>query len=262
MDPQVAVVIDDDPDVRDVVATILENDGFRVVACADGPAGVRAVEEHRPILITCDIHMPGMDGYAVVKRIRSFDDTYVIMISSLSDEIDIVSALEAGADDYLTKPFSPRELRARVHAMLRRSTATVVDTGPDLTAPGQPVLPAPASLPAPAPWPEPEPWLESEPAPVEAPPAPSAWISHQGLDLHPATGTALLHDVPLALSPVELGLLLALATNLGATCPAADLRTALGIEQPELEQAMVSLHRRLGPGWIVVVPGVGLRMRG
>ena len=121
MEPQVAVVIEDDPDVRGILATVLENDGFRVVECEDGFAGVAAVETHKPVLTTCDIHMPGMDGYAVLKRIRTFDDSYVIMISSMSAEIDIVAALEAGADDYLTKPFSPRELRARVHAMLRRA---------------------------------------------------------------------------------------------------------------------------------------------
>ena len=94
MDQQapVAVVIEDDPDVRGILATVLENDGFRVVECEDGFAGVAAVEAHQPVLTTCDIHMPGMDGYAVLKRIRTFDDSYVIMISSMSEEIDIVAA--------------------------------------------------------------------------------------------------------------------------------------------------------------------------
>ena len=89
----VAVVIEDDPDVRGILAAVLAADGFDVVECADGFAGVAAVEAHHPVLTTCDIHMPGMDGYAVLKRIRSFDDSYVIMISSLSAEIDVVAAL-------------------------------------------------------------------------------------------------------------------------------------------------------------------------
>jgi DNA-binding response OmpR family regulator len=252
----VAVVIEDDPDLRGILATVLAADGFAVVECADGFAGVAAVEEHHPVLTTCDIHMPGMDGYAVLKRIRTFDDSYVIMISSLSAEIDVVAALEAGADDYLTKPFSPRELRARVHAMLRRAhpgqpVPTGATSAPTAVAPP---LPEPEPVPAPLPTPtRPETGPERRPA-VD-------WLVVRGLELHPATRTTLLDDRPLSLSPAEFDLLATLAATPGATRTAEELRATLGVDQAALEQATIGLHRTLGPGWVVVVPGTGLRLR-
>lgn len=259
----VAVVIEDDPDVRGILAAVLGTDGFHVVECEDGFAGVAAVEAHRPVLTTCDIHMPGMDGYAVLKRIRTFDDSYVIMISSLSAEIDVVSALEAGADDYLTKPFSPRELRARVHAMLRRAhpgqPAPATMTPPEVTPPeaappgAAPPAPGPA-VPAPVPA-TPPPGVAPAPAP------PTGWLVVRTLELHPPTRTTLLDDRPLALGPAEFDLLATLAATPGETRAADELRTTLGVDQAGLEQAMIGVHRTLGPGWVVVVPGVGLRLR-
>lgn len=119
-DPWVAVIIEDEPDVRMLLDTVLTQSGFRTVVTADGPAGIEAVREHQPLLTTLDVNMPGMDGFAVAKRIREFSQTYLIMVTGLADEIDVVSGFEAGADDYLVKPFRPRELRARAESMLRR----------------------------------------------------------------------------------------------------------------------------------------------
>ena len=82
--------------------------------------GINAVREHQPILTTLDVSLPGIDGFEVARRIRSFSNTYVIMLSARDEEIDTLMGLDAGADDYLTKPFRPRELRARIEAMLRR----------------------------------------------------------------------------------------------------------------------------------------------
>jgi len=119
----VAVIVEDDPDVRDLIDIVLTQSGFRTVVCPDGPAGVEAVRAHDPLITTLDVNMPGMDGFAVAKRLREFSSTYLIMITALADEIDVVQGFEAGADDYLVKPFRPRELRARADSMLRRPRA-------------------------------------------------------------------------------------------------------------------------------------------
>ncbi len=116
----VAVIIEDDPDVRDLIDIVLTQSGFRTVVTENGPDGVEAVRAHNPLLTTLDVNMPGMDGFAVAKRLREFSNTYLIMITALADEIDVVQGFEAGADDYLVKPFRPRELRARADSMLRR----------------------------------------------------------------------------------------------------------------------------------------------
>jgi two-component system, OmpR family, response regulator len=119
----VAVIIEDDPDVRDLIDIVLSQSGFTTVVTENGPEGVEAVRRHDPLLTTLDVNMPGMDGFAVAKRLREFSSTYLIMITALADEIDVVQGFEAGADDYLVKPFRPRELRARADSMLRRPRA-------------------------------------------------------------------------------------------------------------------------------------------
>jgi two-component system OmpR family response regulator len=121
----VAVIIEDDPDVRDLIDIVLTQSGFRTVVTENGPDGVDAVRAHNPLITTLDVNMPGMDGFAVAKRLREFSSTYLIMITALADEIDVVQGFEAGADDYLVKPFRPRELRARADSMLRRPRTRV-----------------------------------------------------------------------------------------------------------------------------------------
>lgn len=134
-----AVIIEDDPDVRDLIDVVLTQSGFRTVLAEDGFEGVEAVREHNPLITTLDVNMPGMDGFAVAKRLREFSSTYLIFITALAEEIDVVTGFEAGADDYLVKPFRPRELRARADSMLRRPRERLdVGGGPE------PVAPAPA----------------------------------------------------------------------------------------------------------------------
>ncbi len=118
---RVAVIIEDDADIRNLLAALLDEAGFETHLTCSGVEGLDAVREHEPVLTTLDISLPGIDGFEVARRIRAFSTTYLIMLSARNEEIDTLMGLDAGADDYLTKPFRPRELRARVEAMLRRT---------------------------------------------------------------------------------------------------------------------------------------------
>jgi two-component system OmpR family response regulator len=132
---RIAVVIEDDDDVRELIETLLIESGFEVKLAATGLEGVELIAEYQPAIVTLDMSMPGMDGLETLRRIRAGSPaTPVIMISSHTDEIDVVAALSAGADDYISKPFRSRELRARIEAVLRRTQTPIVD------APSQPHL--------------------------------------------------------------------------------------------------------------------------
>lgn len=116
----VAVVIEDEPDIRSLLRDILEREGFAVHSAGTGIAGVELVRQHSPVITTLDIAMPGMDGFETAQHIREFSETYLLMLTGRSCEGDMLRALQSGADGYLTKPFRPRELCARIEAMLRR----------------------------------------------------------------------------------------------------------------------------------------------
>jgi two-component system OmpR family response regulator len=115
-----AVVVEDDEDIRALIEFTLAQQGFDVVAVDSGLAGVEAVREHQPDLVTLDLGLPGIDGIEACRRIREISDAYVVMITARDDEIDRLLGLETGADDFISKPFSARELKARVNAMFRR----------------------------------------------------------------------------------------------------------------------------------------------
>jgi DNA-binding response OmpR family regulator len=115
-----AVVIEDDADIRALLSGLLRQSGFAVTPAAGGAAGLLAVRDTDPDLVTLDLNLPDMDGIEVCRRIRQRSDAYVVMLTARPDEVDRLMGLETGADDYLTKPFSPRELRARINAMMRR----------------------------------------------------------------------------------------------------------------------------------------------
>jgi DNA-binding response OmpR family regulator len=114
------LVVDDEIALAGVVAGYLERDGFSVLLAHDGPSAVELAESRRPDLIVLDVMLPGFDGVEVCRRIRQFSDAYIIMLTARDEEVDKIVGLSVGADDYLVKPFSPRELIARVRAMLRR----------------------------------------------------------------------------------------------------------------------------------------------
>ncbi len=115
-----ALVVEDDPDVSAIIEFTLAEQGFDVIAVDSGLAGVQAVRDHQPDLVTLDLGLPGLDGIEVCRQIREISDAYVVMVTARSDEIDRLQGLETGADDFLPKPFSAPELQARVNAMFRR----------------------------------------------------------------------------------------------------------------------------------------------
>ncbi len=120
MTPKV-LVVDDEPIVREVLGRYLVKDGFEVVMAADGEAGVEAFTRDPPDLVLLDLMLPKLDGFEVFERIRALADTPVIMLTARREEQDRIAGLEMGADDYVSKPFSPGEVVARVKAVLRRA---------------------------------------------------------------------------------------------------------------------------------------------
>jgi DNA-binding response OmpR family regulator len=119
------VVVDDEPNIADLVDLYLVREGFRVLKTGTGEGGLQAIKDHRPRLVVLDVGLPDVDGLEVCKRLRATSQIPVIFLTARDSEVDRVLGLEFGGDDYLTKPFSPAELVARVKAVLRR-----VDGGP------------------------------------------------------------------------------------------------------------------------------------
>src|SRR5580700_3920614 len=134
------VVIEDDQNISDLVALYLRREGFRVLQADDGERGLAYVERDRPTLVVVDVGLPGgLDGFDVCRRLRAAGNVPIVMLTARDDEVDRVVGLEFGADDYVTKPFSPRELVARVRAILRRAgTPTRVE--PSILEAGEAVI--------------------------------------------------------------------------------------------------------------------------
>ncbi len=136
------LVVDDDPTVAEVVTGYLERAGHAVDLAVDGPAALRAAAARRPDLVVLDLMLPGMDGLEVCRRLRATAPVPVIMLTARGDEDDRILGLEIGADDYVTKPFSPRELVLRVESVLRRACAAVARPGPRVSRSGITLDPA------------------------------------------------------------------------------------------------------------------------
>ncbi|WP_026533600.1 response regulator transcription factor [Arthrobacter sp. H14] len=246
-----AVVIEDDEDVLHLVEMLLKQSGFEVHSGLTGSEGVELVRIESPAVVTLDVGLPDIDGYEVLRRIREFSDCYVIMLTARADEPDMLMALQSGADDYLTKPFRPRELRARIGAMLRRPRARE----------GKPADVISPSL---------------EPYPVASDSQVST-LSHNGLVLHEDTRTAKLFDAEIRLTRSEYDLLVELMRGGGSVRTKADLVRAVRGEQysnggyvSEVDERAVEVHvgnlrRKLDenprdPRWLLTVRGVGYRM--
>jgi DNA-binding response OmpR family regulator len=130
------VVVDDDPTVADVVGRYLVRDGHTVECVHDGHEALRRIAEQQPDLVVLDLMLPGIDGLEVCRRLRARWPIPVVMLTALGDETDRLAGFEIGADDYVTKPFSPRELAMRVRSVLRRSRGAALADRPD-APPGQ-----------------------------------------------------------------------------------------------------------------------------
>ncbi|ASN52656.1 DNA-binding response regulator [Sinomonas sp. R1AF57] len=265
-----ALVVEDDDDVRQLLQEVLAQAGFDVVAASSGREGAALARDRAPVVVTLDVNLPDIDGFEVLRRIRSTTDAYVVMLTARAEEMDTLLALQSGADDYMTKPFRPRELRARLAAMLRR---------PRVGQP-QPAAPADAATPAipqPAARPAAQTAGSAPPASPEAATRPPQLLAHNGLDLDPTTRTASLEGEPLDLTRSEFELLRALLKAGGRVLTRADLvRIARGdrfrmdayvseADERAVEVHIGNLRRKLGddpraPRWLVTVRGVGYRL--
>ena len=127
--PQRILIVDDEATVAEVVGRYLRREGYDVVTVGDGSAALAQAQSRPPDLIVLDLMLPGIDGLEVCRRLRAHSQVPVIMLTAKDEELDRIVGLELGADDYLTKPFSPRELVARVKAVLRRSSAAAKNGG-------------------------------------------------------------------------------------------------------------------------------------
>ncbi|MBF4572877.1 response regulator transcription factor [Herbiconiux sp. VKM Ac-1786] len=294
---RVAVIIEDDADIRHLLETVLTQAGFEVIATGNGLDGVQAVRAYDPMVTTLDVSMPGIDGFEAAKRIRAFSNTYLVMLTARDEEIDTLQGLEAGADDYLTKPFRPRELRARVEAMMRRPRQVLAVDGSGPVAPVAAPAPAPVQAPvaaAPAatiaePQYTPAPTaqavaVQAEPAEAAAAPATTksyeredGWLDHNGLYVNSEMRLAEKDGRSIDLTRSEFDLLNALMESQRRVRSKADLALLLRGEsyvtahfvseadKRAIEVHMANLRRKLAdsittPRWIETVRGVGYRL--
>lgn len=126
----IALVVEDDPDLARLIGDYLTRDGHTVIVTSDGLAAVGLARSELPDVIVLDLGLPGLDGVEVCRQVRTFTDCYILMLTARADEVDKLIGLSVGADDYLTKPFSPRELVARVRVLLRRPRSGTAGGGP------------------------------------------------------------------------------------------------------------------------------------
>ncbi len=141
------LVVDDEPPIVNLVRGYFEREGWSVLSASDGREGLDVVRREQPDVVVLDLMLPGLDGVEVCRELRTFSDAFVVMLTAKSEEVDKLVGLAVGADDYLTKPFSPRELVARIKAILRRArVSTPAAPGLDVDVPrrtarvdGQPV---------------------------------------------------------------------------------------------------------------------------
>jgi two-component system alkaline phosphatase synthesis response regulator PhoP len=132
------LVVDDEPSIVKLVMAYLKPEGYEVLTATDGPSGLKSARAFKPDVVVLDIMLPGMDGLEVLQQLRRESQAYVILLTARTEEADKVIGLSVGADDYMTKPFSPRELTARIKAALRRlqmSPPPAGDTGLSLSPP-------------------------------------------------------------------------------------------------------------------------------
>ncbi|WP_022885865.1 response regulator transcription factor [Glaciibacter superstes] len=278
-DRRIAVIIEDDADIRHLLETVLTQAGFEAIATANGADGVEAVRTRSPLVVTLDVSMPGMDGFETAKRIRAFSSAYIVMLTARNEEIDTLQGLEAGADDYITKPFRPRELRARIEAMLRRPRQTATDAGSPASGSASAATTAGTATTDQA--------ITANDAAASGAIAGTGarpdgdWLEHNGLRVNPDMRLALLGrdgaEHELELTRTEFDLLAALVASRRRVRSKSDLALLLrgesyvtdhyvsDADKRAVEVHMGNLRRKLGdsitsPRWLETVRGVGYRL--
>jgi DNA-binding response OmpR family regulator len=224
------LIVDDEQALARLVATYLEREGFDVTTAFDGLSGLAAAREVDPDVLILDLGLPGLDGLDVCRQVRTFSDCYVVMLTARSEEVDTIVGLSVGADDYITKPFSPRELVARVRVMLRRPRRVA----PTVPAAGEAVL------------------------------------TVGGLTVDVTAREAMVDDRPVELTRIEFDLLAALAASPRVAFSRRRLIDTVWGDGWVGDEHLVDVHighlrRKLGddvssPRFIRTVRGVGYRM--
>ncbi|HEV2634983.1 MAG TPA: response regulator transcription factor [Actinocrinis sp.] len=245
--PARVLTVEDDPAIRTVIAMALQEARFDVREAGDGPGGVSVASAWAPDVVILDLNLPGFDGLEACRRIHGFSTAYVLMLSARADEVDKLVGLSTGADDYLTKPFSPRELVARVHALLRRSRRSS-----RLDSIDAPVADA------------------AQPAQLARPADPSADERIFGaLVVRSALRAAEVGGVPLDLTRIEFDLLDTLCGSMNQVHTRAQLRERVWggdwmSDEHALDVHVSNLRRKLKDaglqGAITTVRGVGYRI--
>jgi DNA-binding response OmpR family regulator len=282
---RVALVIEDDGDIRQLLEVVLRQGGFEVHSAGTATDGVRLAEEVSPDVITLDVGLPDFDGFEAARRIRLVSDAYIVMLTAQGEEVDTLLGLEAGADDYIVKPFRPRELRARISAMMRRPRGGDATATPAAGVPAAPSAPSPASASV-------SPAVEAEePAQPEAPataPVVSATgpaepasadddvLRHNGLELDEGTRHVTVDGEPVDLTRTEFDLLASILASGGRVRTKGDLvrdirsgsyavASSTEPEERAVEVHLGNLRRKLHDDprearWIQTVRGVGYRL--
>jgi DNA-binding response OmpR family regulator len=275
---RVALVIEDDGDIRQLLEVVLRQGGFEVHSAGTATDGVRLAAEVSPDVITLDVGLPDFDGFEAARRIRLVSDAYIVMLTAQGEEVDTLLGLEAGADDYIVKPFRPRELRARISAMMRRPRGG--DTAPATPAAG---VPAPAEAPAPAAEAE-EPVQAAafatttvvSPALPTEPATDDDVLRHNGLVLDEGTRHVTVDGEPVDLTRTEFDLLASILASGGRVRTKGDLvrdirsgsyavASSTEPEERAVEVHLGNLRRKLHDDprearWIQTVRGVGYRL--
>nr|WP_228494990.1 response regulator transcription factor [Clavibacter sp. VKM Ac-2873] len=276
------MVIEDDGDIRQLLEVVLRQGGFEVHSAGTATDGVRLAEEVSPDVITLDVGLPDFDGFEAARRIRLVSDAYIVMLTAQGEEVDTLLGLEAGADDYIVKPFRPRELRARISAMMRRPRGGDATATPAAGIPVTPDAPAPAATPAAD---ADEPALSAAAAPTTVPaPAPAAEpaspdddvLRHNGLELDEGTRHVTVDGEPVDLTRTEFDLLASILASGGRVRTKGDLvrdirsgsyavASSTEPEERAVEVHLGNLRRKLHDDprearWIQTVRGVGYRL--
>lgn len=232
--PARILVVDDEPPIVELVTGYLEREGWVVTRALDGVAALEAARADPPDVVVLDVMLPGLDGIEVCRRLRTFSDAYVLMLTARGEEIDRIMGLTVGADDYLVKPFSPRELVARLKALLRRPRAVGGRQTEDRAADSASRVP-------------------------------------DGLEVDEARRSVRVDGTPVELTALEFNLLVVLAREPGVVRTRATLLERVwGVEYAGddhlLDVHIANLRRKLGdesaaPRFVETVRGVGYRLR-